>query len=406
MFERTVELVGHIIDSMIMPKVLDTIIDLGADFDIEEVQIGHHKTDPSRARIRIIAQSPELLDRVLEQVQRLGAVELDLEEVRLEPAPKDGVFPLNFYSTTNLQTYVRYRQRWIPVERIEMDCGIVVDPVSERAYCIPVSDVRRGQLVAVGRVGIRVEPLERPRDPQIFGFMGSAVSSEKPKELVIAKVAEEMRQVRARGRKILVVGGPAIIHTGAGKYLEAIIRAGYVNVLFAGNALAAHDIESALYGTSLGVALDSGHSAEDGHEHHLRAINLIRYYGSIRSAVEAGVLRSGIMHACVTEGVDFVLAGSIRDDGPLPDVVTDVIEAQRAMRTKLEGVDMALLIATMLHSIAVGNLLPARVTTVCVDINPAVATKLSDRGSFQSISLVTDAESFLRELARQLLQRG
>lgn len=405
MFERTVELVGHIIDSMIMPKVLDTIIDMGADFDIEEVQIGHRKVDPSRARIRIIAPSPELLDRVLEQVQKLGALELELEEAKLEPAPRDGVFPLQFYSTTNLPTYVRYRHKWMPVERIEMDCGIVVDPVTERAYCVPVSDVKRGQLVVVGRSGIRIEPLERPRDPYVFAFMGSAVSSEKPKELLIAKVAQEMRNVRARGGKILVVAGPAVIHTGAGKYLEAIIRAGYVNVLFAGNALAAHDIEAALYGTSLGVALDSGHQEEDGHEHHLRAINLVRYYGSIRNAVEAGVIRSGIMHACVTEGVDFVLAGSIRDDGPLPDVITDVIEAQRAMRNKLVGVEMAILIASMLHSIAVGNLLPASVTTVCVDINPAVATKLSDRGSFQSISVVTDAESFLRELERQLFQQ-
>ncbi len=403
MFEKTVELAGHIIDSMIMPRVLDTIIDMGADFDIEEVQIGHRKIDPSRARIRIMAGTPELLDKVLEQVQKLGAVQVELDEVKLEPAPRDGVFPLDFYSTTNLQTYVRYRGKWLPVERPEMDCGIVVDTVNDRAFCLPVCDVRRGQLVVVGHRGIRVEPLERPRDPQIFGFMGSSVSSEKPKELVIGRVAQEMQQVRARGGKIVVVGGPAIIHTGAGKYLEALIRNGFVNVLFAGNALAAHDIEAALYGTSLGIALQDGQSAEEGHQHHLRAINLIRYFGSIRKAVEAGVLKSGIMHACITEGVDFVLAGSIRDDGPLPDVITDVIEAQRAMRSKLEGAEIALLIASMLHSIAVGNLLPATVTTVCVDINPAVATKLSDRGSFQSISLVTDAESFLRELARNLL---
>ncbi|MBI4506819.1 MAG: TIGR00300 family protein, partial [Chloroflexi bacterium] len=297
---------------------------------------------------------------------------------------------------------VRIGGEWIPVDFSEMDCGIVV--ADGRATSTPKSDVRAGELVVVGHDGIRVRPQERPRSPSpTFAFMSSAVSTEKPKSVLVAEVAREMQEARARGGRILVVAGPALIHTGSGEHLRRLIEAGYVQVLFAGNALAAHDVEAAFYGTSLGVSLAKGTLHEHGHQHHLRAINRIRAAGGLRQAVETGVLRRGVMHACIVHGVEYVLAGSVRDDGPLPDVITDALEAQRRMRTLVrQGIDVALLLSTMLHSVATGNLLPAGVRAVCVDINPAVVTKLVDRGSFQTTGLVMDVASFLRELLEHL----
>jgi lysine-ketoglutarate reductase/saccharopine dehydrogenase-like protein (TIGR00300 family) len=283
-----------------------------------------------------------------------------------------------------------------------MDCGIVVSPTSGVARCTPMASVRKGAWVVCGMEGVKVTPLERARAAEVFQFMASAVSSEKPKAQLIERLAREMRAIRRAGQKILVVAGPAVVHTGSGPYLERLIRAGFVHVLFAGNGLATHDIESALYGTSLGVRLDRGIAAKDGHDHHMRAINTIRQLGGIREAVHRRVLKRGIMHACVTRRVPFVLTGSIRDDGPLPDVVTDTLKAQDMMRKHIPGVGLALMIASTLHAIATGNMLPATVKTVCIDINPAVVTKLSDRGTFQGVGIVSDSESFLRELVRAL----
>jgi lysine-ketoglutarate reductase/saccharopine dehydrogenase-like protein (TIGR00300 family) len=283
-----------------------------------------------------------------------------------------------------------------------MDCGIAVDPASGTAAPRKFSQVRKGEQIVVGYGGVRVVPLERSRDRNVFEFMASTVSSEKPKAAIVRAIAGEMRAARAAGEKILVVGGPAIVHTGAGRHLVRLIELGYVDRLFAGNALAVHDIEEALFGTALGVHVEHGTPAEEGHEHHIRAINRIRAAGSIRAAVEQGILTSGVMHACVKHGVEYVLAGSIRDDGPLPEVITDAIEAQQAMLAGIEGVAVALMIATTLHSIATGNLLPATTKTVCVDINPAVVTKLADRGTFQAIGLVTDVEPFFVELLDEL----
>jgi lysine-ketoglutarate reductase/saccharopine dehydrogenase-like protein (TIGR00300 family) len=284
-----------------------------------------------------------------------------------------------------------------------MDCGIAVDTEKRQARTVKFSQVRKGMLLAVGHHGIRVVPLQRATDRRsVFEFMASSVSSEKPKTAIIREIATEFRLARASGGKILVVAGPAVVHTGAGEHLEKLIEWGYVNLLFAGNALAAHDLEQALYGTSLGVYLSRGALADEGHENHMRAINTIRAAGGIAQAVAKGILRSGIMRRCLEHKVDFVLAGSIRDDGPLPEVITDVVEAQKLMRSKLEGVTIALMMGTMLHSIAVGNLLPAQVKTICVDINPSVVTKLTDRGTFQAIGLVTDIEPFLRELTEFL----
>jgi lysine-ketoglutarate reductase/saccharopine dehydrogenase-like protein (TIGR00300 family) len=289
---------------------------------------------------------------------------------------------------------------WLDVEDIEMDCGIVVD--GGRARCVAVSEVRGGQAVVVGHDGIRVRPLERSRNREIFGFMTSQVSSEKPKHLVIRELAATMRQIHDGGGRIAFVGGPAIIHTGAGVHLSRLIRDGWIDVLFAGNALAAHDIESQFFGTSLGIDLRNGLPIEAGHEHHIRAINRIRSFGGIAAAVEAGELRDGVMYEATRRGIDVVLGGSVRDDGPLPEVVTDMVEAQRRMRAALHGVELCIMCATMLHAIATGNLLAAAVKTVCVDINPAVVTKLADRGSSQTLGLVTDVESFLRELSECL----
>jgi lysine-ketoglutarate reductase/saccharopine dehydrogenase-like protein (TIGR00300 family) len=403
LYQQNIELRGHIVDSMILPQLMDGIMDLGGNYEFEEFQMGRHKTEPSYCRMRIYSGNAEVLEDALLLAQRLGATILSDEDAIFEPSPRDGVFPLDFYATTNLQTYIRVSGAWLPVDKTEMDCAILYHPDRNEAECVPMTGVKKGDLIAVGHNGIRLEALERERQREVFAFMGSAVSTEKPKELAIAGLVEEMKHVKARGGRILMVGGPAIAHTGSSKYLSRLIEMGFVDVLFAGNALAVHDIETAIYGTSLGVSMASGLNAEHGHQHHLRAINTIRYYGGIAESVEAGVLKSGIMYTCIKNEVPFVLCGSIRDDGPLPEVITDVLKAQEAMREQLQGVEIALMVSTMLHSIAVGNLLPARVRIVCVDINPGVVTKLADRGSNQALGIVTDVESFLGELYRQLL---
>jgi lysine-ketoglutarate reductase/saccharopine dehydrogenase-like protein (TIGR00300 family) len=395
---ETVELQGHIIDSLTLPKVLDEVMNSGGTFEIIEVAIGHRREDPSRARVRVSAATQEALDALLGRIKQLGAVPMVEQEAVLVPADIDGAFPENFYCTTNLQTFIRHHGRWIEVERPEMDCGIVVDPKRQIASTLAVHRVKKGDLIAIGHQGVKVTPLERSPERNVFEFMASSVSSEKPKGVVIKEIAAQIRVAKKAGGKVMVVAGPAVVHTGAGTYLERLIEAGWVDVLFAGNALAVHDIEQALYGTSLGVYLEKGIPAKEGHEHHMRAINTIRRAGGIRNAVERGILNSGIMAACVRKGIEFVLAGSIRDDGPLPEVITDMVAAQEAVRRLVPGVSVCVMIATMLHSIAAGNLLPASAKLVCVDINPAVVTKLTDRGSFQAVGLVTDVEPFLREL--------
>ena len=403
---RLVELRGHIIDSLILPRVLDEIMDSGGDFEIKRVDVGRLRTDQSYAGIEVFADSPDQLDSILARLQAFGATPVDNPDAQTAPAPHDGVFPANFYATTNLHTEVKINGAWMPVEWPEMDCGILVE--DGHARTIPMLNVKAGEQIVVGHLGIRVIPLERPRSASpSFAFMSGGVSSERPNAVMLHEIAQEIQAVKARGGRILVVGGPAIIHTGAGWMLAQLIESGYVQLLFAGNALATHDIENALFGTSLGVSLEQGTPLEHGHEHHLRAINRIRAAGSIRAAVEKGILTQGVMYACIKHGVEFVLAGSVRDDGPLPDVISDVMVAQQVMRDQIHrGVDLVLMISTMLHSIATGNLLPADVTTVCIDINPAVVTKLVDRGSFQARGLVMDAASFLRELIDELQVEG
>ncbi len=398
-------LTGHIIDSMILPQVMDMVMDLGGNFTIEELKVGQHKTDTSICRMEVVAGSAEELDRIVRQARALGATTESDEPARSERVTKEGVFPEGFYSTSNLPTDVLIDGRWVRVDNIEMDCAIAVDRKAGRAWCIVFQGAKPGMEVVVGHQGVRVTPQERSRQTEIFSFMGSEVSAEKPKKVLISAIADEMRQIRAAGGRILVVAGPGVVHTGAGVYLSRLIKLGFVQVLFAGNALAVHDVEVALFGTALGVNIESGVPIEHGHEHHMRAINRVRAAGGLKEMVDSGQLKSGVMKSAIDHGVEIVLAGSVRDDGPLPDVITEMVEAQRRMRAALPGVRMALMLSTMLHSIATGNMLPAGVRTVCVDINPAVVTKLADRGSWQSIGLVTDVESFLRELA-QVIETG
>jgi lysine-ketoglutarate reductase/saccharopine dehydrogenase-like protein (TIGR00300 family) len=401
-----VEVRGHIVDSLLLPKILDRILQMGGTFEIRECKIGARRIDPSYARIAIRADSPAELDAILGDLVEHGATPVHPDDAQVVPSDIAGAFPETFYSTTNQQTQVRLGGRWIDVADQEMDCGIAVDPAAKTARCVAMTEVTLGLPIVVGHAGVRVVPAERPRETNLFGFMSSNVSSEKPKAISLQAVAESIRATRAEGKNVLLVGGPAIVHTGSAEHVARLIRDGWVQVLFAGNALATHDIEQALFGTSLGVSLTKGEAIEHGHEHHLRAINTIRRLGGIKQAVEAGALTSGIMYECVRNEVELVLAGSIRDDGPLPEVITDILVAQKRMREAIRGVGFALLIATALHSIATGNLLPAWVKVVCVDINPATVTKLSDRGTFQTIGMVTDVEPFLRSLAGELSSKS
>jgi lysine-ketoglutarate reductase/saccharopine dehydrogenase-like protein (TIGR00300 family) len=399
-----VRIEGHLIDSGIMSKVMDAIIALGGEFESLTFQVGRTNDDASVSVLRVSAPSQEQLDVILGEIQQHGAMACQPRDACFVPAAQDGVFPEGFYSTTNMETDVRIDGGWVRVANPEMDLGVHVDPDDCAAETIPMADVRAGDLFVVGHDGIRVHPLERPRDKQTFEFMSSAVSSEKPKAQVVAEVARMLRDTRAAGRDVIAVVGPAVVHTGAAGELARLVEMGYVSVLFGGNAVATHDIESALYGTSLGIGLEDGMPMLGGHEHHLRAINTIRSCGSIAAAVEQGVLTKGLMHTLVKTGTPFVLAGSIRDDGPLPDVITDVIAAQGEMRAYAQNAGACLMLSTMLHSIATGNMLPASTTTVCVDINPAVVTKLADRGSWQTVGIVTDVGLFLEHLANELAE--
>jgi lysine-ketoglutarate reductase/saccharopine dehydrogenase-like protein (TIGR00300 family) len=399
MFSETVILRGHIIDSLILPKVLDQILTQGGDFKIGEIKIGQNRVDQSFARIEVSATSHEALDDIVLRLRQHGAEVLEKKDVELAAAPRDGVFPKDFYVTTNQETFVTLDGVEVQVRPALMDCAIVVDREAKQATAKKFHEVRRGMEIVVGHQGIRIVPVQRATShTDVFEFMSTNISLEKPKSGVIREMATELERARADGGKILVVAGPAIVHSGAVPHLEKLIELGYVDLLFCGNALALHDIENALFGTSLGIDLTRGSLAERGHENQMRALNVIREAGSISRAVESGTLKSGVMTACVKRGVEFVLAGSIRDDGPLPEVITDTVEAQDAMREKITGVTTALMMGTMLHSMAVANLLPATVKTLCVDLNPAAVSRLTERGSFQSLGLVSDLEPFLREL--------
>lgn len=400
---REIELQGHIIDSLTLPKTMDLIMDKGGDFKITTFDIGKRKSDESYAKILVSHDNPNTLEQILTELNSIGASISDIENIELAQTLKDKVVPSNFYSTTNHETQVLYETEWLTVEDIEMDCMIAIDKENKKAYCKPLGQIQKGDYIVVGSKGVKVSPPQRPRGKQgVFEFMNSDVSSEKPLTTTIKSIADEIKEIKQKGGKIGIVGGPAIVHTGSAKVLAKLIKDGFIDVLFAGNALATHDIEQALYGTSLGICIENGTPVTRGHMHHIKAINEINNAGSIKEAVDKRVLTSGIMYECVKNNVPFVLAGSIRDDGPLPDVITDVIEAQDEMRKYTQDVDMMIMIATMLHSIATGNILPSRVKTIAVDINPSTVTKLSDRGSGQAMSIVTDIGGFLPILLEEL----
>jgi lysine-ketoglutarate reductase/saccharopine dehydrogenase-like protein (TIGR00300 family) len=398
---EVVTIEGHIIDSLTLAKVLDTILAAGADYRLLDVRIGRTNTDPSQARIEVLAEDEVQLAALLVELSAHGANRENQADAELTPAERDGVLPTGFYSTTNLPTAVRVGGRWVDVDNPEMDCGIVVRD-DGTVVTVPMHRIRLGDAVVVGLTGVRVAPPQRPRGHSPFEFMSSDASSEKPQGLLVRQVTDRIRAARAAGGRLLAVCGPAVVHTGAAPAVARLIRGGWVDVLFAGNGFATHDIESNVLGTSLGVPLAGGEPAEGGHANHLRVINEVRRLGSIQAAVESGWLNSGVMYECVRHRVPYVLAGSVRDDGPLPDVLTDVVAAADAMRAQLGGVKVALMLASTLHAIATGNLLRADVETYCVDINPAVATKLSDRGSHQALGIVTDVGLFMSELADAL----
>jgi lysine-ketoglutarate reductase/saccharopine dehydrogenase-like protein (TIGR00300 family) len=397
----TIEAEGHLIDSGLLSAIFDKIIEQKAAYEILHFDIGRTNDDPSRIEMRITAPDTTVLDELLQQLTTFGCHAVRERDALVRPAEKDRCVPDDFYSTTNHRTHVRLHGRWIEVEKQRMDAVIV--QADGRAVCRKLRDVKAGDAIVCGHEGIRVTPEFKERDRHGFAFMSNDVSSERRVEGSVARIAGMMRDVKKAGGRIAVVAGPVVVHTGGVEHFSDLIRLGFVDVVLAGNALAVHDIEYALSGTSLGIDLVVGAPVEQGHRNHMAAINTVNRAGGIRQAVDRGVLKSGVMYECVKHGVDYVLAGSIRDDGPLPDTLMDLVEAQERYAEALSNnVQLVLMLSSMLHSIGVGNMLPSWVRVVCVDINPAVVTKLSDRGSTQTVGVVTDVGLFLHRLVEAL----
>ena len=405
---RIINMEGHLLDAGIMNRSLDLVVDNGGSFKVLNFSLGIERQSTSKAEVRVSAPDREVMEKIVSQLIEIGAIipEDDGKNAVMETCDLDGVAPDDFYVTNIYPTEVRISDRWIRVQKQRMDGAIVVKENAGEitAECKILRDLDKGDRVVVGVDGIRTVRKKANRDKvkEEFSFMGAGVSSERRVELVVEQIAWELRQIRDRGGKVVVTAGPVVIHTGGGQHLSNLVRGGYIQGLLGGNAIAVHDIEQSLMGTSLGVDLQKGTPVRGGHRHHLKVINSIRRYGSIAKAVEAGVVTKGIMYECVKHNVPFALAGSIRDDGPLPDTQMDLIKAQEEYAELLKGTDMILMLSTMLHSIGVGNMTPAGVKMVCVDINPAVVTKLSDRGSVESIGVVTDVGLFLSLLVNQL----
>ncbi|MFN0109586.1 MAG: TIGR00300 family protein [Blastocatellia bacterium] len=399
-YSEIVEAEGHLVDSQILSKVMDRVIECGAVYEVLNFSLGRTNDEFSKLQLRVIAPSEDILNKTLEELIELGCYQKQVHDVTLKPAPMDRVVPDDFYSTTNHRTFARLEGDWLEVGKQRMDAVIVI--ANGKADCRKLRDVKQGDQIVCGAHGIRIQPEFKERDRLGFAFMANEISSERRTETAVQKIAAMMRQIKAEGGRIVFVAGPVVIHTGgAGAFCE-IIRRGFAHALLAGNAIAVHDIEHQLFGTSLGVDLEHGNPIEEGHKNHMRAINTVNRHGSIRGAVEAGVLKQGVMYECVKNNVPFVLAGSIRDDGPLPDTEMDLIKAQEEYTRLLDGAKMVICLSSMLHSIGAGNMTPSWVRMVCVDINPAVVTKLSDRGSAQTVGVVTDVGTFLNSLAQHL----
>jgi len=400
-FEHEIEVKGHLIDSLILTKIFDIIMDLNGEFQVQEFTVGKRKKDESYAKIIIQGKSQQHLNQILEAVYREGATSKIQQQIVLKPAPKDMVMPDDFYSTTNNHTEVFYKAKWVKVENMMMDKCVVIK--SSRAFCTPIRQVKKGDTIVVGERGIRVTPPERPREGiNLFQFMGSGSSSERPTQHIARKVAQDIYKTKKQGGKIVLVGGPAIVHTGASDSIATLIKFGFIDAVLAGNALAVHDIEYSTLGTSLGMNVRDGTLAIRGHRNHMQAINSVFKAGSISKMVQMRMLTKGIMYECVRKNVPFVLAGSLRDDGPLPDVLTDMTIAQRKYKEVLKDAKMVIMIATMLHSIATGNMLPADVKVIVVDINQPTVTKLMDRGTWQALGIVTDVGAFLPLVTQEI----
>lgn len=403
-FSEEIEVRGHLIDSSILTKIFDNIMDLKGEFQVEEIEIGKKKKDQSYARLLIKGKDQKHLDTILKLVFRQGAVSKFQKEITLKKSPKNCVMPDNFYSTTNNHTQVFYKGKWIHVENMMMDKCIVIK--GNKAFCVPIRDVKKDDQIIVGEAGVKITPPERPREGvNVFEFMGSSSSSERPTQHIAKKVADDIHQTKKNGGKIVIVGGPAIVHTGADPAVSELIKLGYIDGVLAGNALAVHDIEYATIGTSLGMNVHDATLAYHGHRNHMDAINSVFKSGSISNMVKTKKLTKGIMYECVKNKVPFVLAGSIRDDGPLPDVITDVAQAQREYKKVLKDASMVIMISTMLHSIATGNMLPANVKVIVVDINQPTVTKLMDRGTWQALGIVSDVGAFLPMVVEQIKKK-
>ena len=400
-FSREIEVRGHLIDSLILTKIFDGVMDLGGEFEVLKIQIGKKKKDESYAELRIQGKNQNHLERILELVYREGATAKIQKEVSLKSASKNNVIPDNFYSTTNNHTLIFLKGNWVNVDNMMMDKCIVVK--SNKAKCTPIRDVKKGDKIVVGEEGVRIIPPKRPREGMnVFQFMGGSSSSERPTQHIAKKVAEDIYKTRKLGGKIVLVGGPAIVHTGAADSVATLIRLGFINALLAGNALAVHDIEYSTLGTSLGMNINDGTLAVRGYRNHMQAINSVFKAGSIVKMVKSKQLSKGIMYECVRKNIPYVLAGSIRDDGPLPDVITDVVVAQQKYKEVLKNAKMVIMASTMLHSIATGNMLPADVKIIIIDINQPTVTKLMDRGTWQAVGVVSDVGAFIPMVTQEL----
>lgn len=402
-FSREIEVRGHLIDSLILTKIFDVVMDLGGEFEVLEIQIGKKKKEESYAKLRIQGKNQNNLDQILELVYREGATAKIQKEVELKPALKNSVMPDGFYSTTNNYTQIFLKGKWVNVDNMMMDKCIVVN--GNTAKCVPIRDVKKGDKIVVGENGLRIIPPKRPREGMnVFQFMGGSSSSERPTQHIAKKVAEDIFKTRKSGGKIVLVGGPAIVHTGAADSVATLIRMGYINALLAGNALAVHDIEYATLGTSLGMNVHDGTLAVRGYRNHMQTINSVFKAGSIEKMVKGKKLKKGIMYECIKKNIPYVLAGSIRDDGPLPDVITDVAVAQKKYKEVLKNAKMVIMASTMLHSIATGNMLPADVKIIIVDINQPTVTKLMDRGTWQAVGVVSDVGAFMPMVTQELIK--
>ena len=400
-YSSEIEVRGHLIDSLILTKIFDGVMDLNGEFEVKKIQIGKKKKDESYAKLRISGKNKQHLDKLLELVYREGATAKIQKQVVLKNAPKNCVMPENFYSTTNNNTQIFLKEKWVQVDNMMMDKCIVVK--GNKAKCIPIRDVKKGDKIVVGEQGVRITPPKRPREGMnVFQFMGGSSSSERPTQHIAKKVAEDIYKTRKSGGKIILVGGPAIVHTGAADSVASLIKMGYINGILAGNALAVHDIENATLGTSLGMNVHDGTLAVRGYRNHMQTINAVFKAGNIAKMVSKKKLRKGIMYEAVKKKIPCILAGSIRDDGPLPDVITDVTKAQQKYKEVLKNAKMVIMASTMLHSIATGNMLPADVKIIIIDINQPTVTKLMDRGTWQAVGIVSDVGAFLPMVTQEI----